>query len=238
MVKSFSELTEIGKKIKERFLPFTERGDIPPIVLVEKDDKLIAMIIAPQVDKYLGLSAVRFANLYFQPDSVTMYVDAHMSQLDGLKNASKEEAMEEMTRRFPPGSMQKMCDEEGACATGIIVDCIICHVIDKAGNVKMSSTPYDYHGAEGPPFKWLPNKNIDDPNIVVTGFIPDSLRTIMATSFENDVSVKYARDMLGIFGSKSVEEQNQFIMKMLISSMKVGGFTLLNEEGLNALIDI
>lgn len=178
---------DLAKAQKQMAVETTERGDITPTVIVEKDGKVMAIIVAPQVDKMLGLQAATMAQMGFNPDALTIIMDAHISNMDA-KGKTAEEATAEFRKKYPKG-MQAACDEEGACAAGEISDCLICHRIEKDGKIIMATLPYNYHGKNGGvPFSWKEIKGFKgemvddgkDEKHRMTGFIPDSLRKIMS----------------------------------------------------------
>ena len=181
---------EVAKEFKKSFVENTDRGDIPPFVIAEKDGETLAVVIAEEIDKYKGLHAADILKSGLQPDAICMFMDAHM--------ASGEDAVKKYAGK--PGSMQKACDEEGLCATGEIVDCLICHRIDKSGKFTMATIPYSYHGKDGPPFKWLDlddrfksaakpvtESDITGEKFEAKGLIPDTMREIMASDKLKDM---------------------------------------------------
>jgi hypothetical protein len=101
------------KRTKDTWVKIDERGDIPPVVIVEKNGEDLCTVFAPQVDKMMGLRAAQVLRQGFDPDYMTVMFDAHYAQ------GKKDESEEEFAERFPAGSMQKMCDEENACAVGL-----------------------------------------------------------------------------------------------------------------------
>ena len=194
---------EFAKWHKDWAVDRTERGDIPPIVIVERDGQVQAIIMAPQIDKYLGLQAAAMSQCGYDPDAITMVMDAHIGTMtperkegdapftdDELKTAEAE-----FRKKYPKG-MQAACDEEGACETGEITDCLICHRIDREGKISIVTLPYAYHGKdkEGKPyspFKWLDQEEKykrmlqgtteEADGLQLKGLIPDALRKIMKT---------------------------------------------------------
>ena len=186
--ESLKEWIKFAKQQKDWAVEKTERGDIPPTIIVERGGELQAIIIAPQIDKYMGLHAAALAQVGFDPDALVMVVDAHIHQGNMKDGQTPEQAAEEFKKKYPKG-MQHACDNENACELGEISDCLVCHRITRDGVLSMVSLPYSYHGKGGPAFKWLD----DDPKykdvvqgteekdgLVLKGFIPDSLRKIMS----------------------------------------------------------
>lgn len=61
--------------------------------------------------------------------------------------------------------MQRQCDEEGACETGAMSDCIVCHWIDEKLEVEVQILPYNYHGKKGGvPFTWTDYQGLKSAN--------------------------------------------------------------------------
>jgi hypothetical protein len=167
------------KRTKDTWVKIDERGDIPPVVIVEKNGEDLCTVFAPQVDKMMGLRAAQVLRQGFDPDYMTVMFDAHYAQ------GKKDESEEEFAERFPAGSMQKMCDEENACAVGLITDCIISARVGRNGKLLMINLPYSYHG-KGSDFIWYDDKaTISDENdpeseATFSGHIPSALKSIMA----------------------------------------------------------
>ena len=175
---------DFAKNQKNWAVEATDRGDIPPTVIVERNGETLAVVIAPQIDKMLGLSAALMCRVGFDPDALTFVVDAHMHLASSKKDQSLEEAEKEFRSKYPKG-MQHACDNEQACATGEITDCLICHRITRDGQITLVTIPYSYHGKEGGvPFKWLDEDEKykefgKETSENIQGFIPDELRKIM-----------------------------------------------------------
>lgn len=189
-MKDMQAWVDFAKQQKTLAVETTERGDIPPTVIVERDGEVLAVVISPQIQKELGLQAAAMCQAGFDPDALTMVVDAHIRHIVAKEGQTMEEAQEEYHKQFPKG-MQHACDNEGACATGEIVDCLVCHRITRDGQITMVTLPYSYHGKDGGvPFEWLDederykgmgNMSEGTEGVRLEGFIPDSLREIMKT---------------------------------------------------------
>lgn len=175
---------DFAKQQKAWAVEITDHGDIPPTVIVERDGKVLAIVVSPEINKQLGLKAAAMCQTGFDPDAITMVLDAHIHSGKVAEGQTNEEAIEEYHKKFPKG-MQHACDNEGACDLGEISDCLICHRIDREGNITMVTLPYSYHGkSAGQPFKWLDEderyKNMGElGGSSLTGLIPDTLRDIM-----------------------------------------------------------
>jgi hypothetical protein len=192
-IEKFAEKTvPVGKfKLEEKWLKeaktqkkawvyTTESGDIPPTVFVERDDELLCIVIAPQVDKELGLQAILFMKKGFDPDYLTIMLDAHTTLMGGKSIEEQKRMAEKYIKK--PGSMQKACDEEGACELGEIADCIVVQRVDRDGNMVMATLPYSYHG-KGTKFTWMDEHSfiMDETKdgARIGGFVADNIRHIM-----------------------------------------------------------
>jgi hypothetical protein len=174
---------ELAKHHKKMWVEITERGDMPPTIIGERDGRVLCAVIAPQVDKYQGLQAAAMLRRGLAIDTLTMLLDAH------IRTIPKDQE-DEFRKKYKHGDMQKACDEEGACELGIISDCLICHRIGQDGKIKMASLTYSYHGKNGGvPFAWndfggrdadgLKSMSEDEEGNHVEGNIPDALRQII-----------------------------------------------------------
>lgn len=183
MSPELKQVAEYARQAKMEWVEKDQRGDVPPIVIVQKGGRVVMTITAPDVDKNKGLTIAQAVKMTVDPDLIMMVMDAHFAQIP--PGVSEEEA----AKMYPPGSMQKMCDEEGACDTGAISDCLICSTVDRNGEFQMDILPYSYHG-KGTTFKWteLPadlddaaDKANDGDNVTAghKGYIPATLHRIM-----------------------------------------------------------
>ena len=187
-MKDMQTWVDFAKQQKSWAVDSTNRGDIPPTIIVERDGEVLAIVISPEIDKRYGLQAASMCQAGFDPDALTMVVDAHIHQGKRQEGQTMEEAQEEYHKKFPKG-MQHACDTEGACATGEITDCLVYHRITRDGKITMVTLPYSYHGKDGGvPFQWLDgderykdmgNMSETSEGVRLEGFIPDSLREIM-----------------------------------------------------------
>ena len=157
----------------------TDRGDVPPVVLAERKGKPVSLIMAGQGNKMLGLHAAKLARIGMDVDTITVMFDAHMA---GLREG---ETVEQFRERYPPGSMQRMCDEEGACELGEIIDCITVQRVTRTDTVG-ASLPYHYHGV-GTTFRWDEEKIAVQSEVLsgekrlerMSGMLSDALRKII-----------------------------------------------------------
>lgn len=143
-------------------------SDLAPAVIVERGDDILGVIVAPIVDRDLGLRAATIARISCDPSRLILVFDAHYA------SGKQGETPEEFVKRYPPGSMQRACDEDGACERGEISDCLICN-ISSADSNELLILPYSYHGPETQ-FQW--KEPILDHYDQVSGIIPNHLRSV------------------------------------------------------------
>ena len=174
------EWLEQAKNQKQAWVHATDVGDVPPTVFIEKDGKHLCTVVATQVDKHMGLYACRLLKKAFDPDFVTLMLDAHMTISEGKSKEEEERILEKYVGK--PGSMQKACDEEGACALGEITDCINVLRVDREGNIAYGVVSYDYHG-KGTTLEWTDHGQVIDEKTekkpMLSGLMPEALREIM-----------------------------------------------------------
>lgn len=184
----FDKVIEIAKQVKLDWVEETDRGDMPPTLFVERGGVIVAVVMAPQVDKHAGLHAATICRVGFKADALTMVLDAHIKEEKIPEGMTAEEAKDQIAKNYEPGSMQKACDEDGACEKGEIADVLLCHRVDGEGTLKMWMMPYAYHGKGGQPFRWMEEHpvaqkyNTDGDDIdeaTYTGFIPETMKAIM-----------------------------------------------------------
>jgi hypothetical protein len=135
---------------KLMWVDMDERGDIPPVIIVLGErGQLLAEVTATQIDHHLGFHAMRVLRAGFDADGLVAVFDAHRAE------ALPGETPEDMRRKWgKPGSMQKACDDEGACDAGLLTDCLLVYRAWRSGRVCLATLPYAYHGKGGPPFRW------------------------------------------------------------------------------------
>jgi hypothetical protein len=187
----------------------TPHGDMPPAVLVERSGETLAVVVAPQVDKYMALNAARVCRVAFDADALTAVLDSHIALTPlpppktieeaarrevGECELDEKEAERLVTEKWPAGSMQK-AREEGACDRGEITQVLVVSRVERGGRIATRILPYEYDGKDPATFKWLDASDRPDmPMLSVNGveeddskdgvkfrgFIPDSLREIIA----------------------------------------------------------
>lgn len=193
--------------------------------MVFKGGDFVAAATGPEVDKYQGMKIASMMQMGFQPDRLLIVLDSHFVQsLPG-------ETAEDMHRKYPPGSMQKMCDEEGACEAGEISDCLVLASIDKDKKFEMDILPYDYHG-KGTQFRWkfLPDElgvALKDSFGHHEGFIPSSLTQIMSQN-----SAEFVDEMAKKFDPEIAADPERCSFhtgRAVLSALKLHGCSILDK---------
>jgi hypothetical protein len=159
-VKNFQEWTSLAKHHKQMWVEATERGDMPPTVLGIKNGQPELLVVAGQIDKHEGLKAIDILRRGIGIDEVLLIVDAHTILTKGKSKEEIERLHEKYTGK--PGSMQKACDEEDACAVEEIGDCLNVLFLDKERRFHMATFVYAYHGKDGGvDFRWMPEHDTE-----------------------------------------------------------------------------
>jgi hypothetical protein len=184
---------------KAMWVETTDRGDMPPTTFVFRDGECLCIITAPQVDRDEGLKAVHIARHGLKADEFIVVFDAH------VQSVPKEKA-EEYMETYKPGSMQKACDEEGACELGQMSDCLCCHWINEKLEAEVKILPYAYHGKDGGvPFNWIDFEGLGSASesasdlSAMSGIIPDALKHIMQENPKiNSLPLQELANMIGL----------------------------------------
>lgn len=222
---SLSKLIDFAKQQKEFVLSWTESGDLPPTVLVERYDALEAIIMSPDIDKNLALQAAALAKLGFDPDSLILIFDARMTQTLDKKNYN--EAIDDFQNKYPYG-LQNVCESNKSQKD--IVDCLICYQINRHCEIQLAVIPYEHKSKQNKrSFEWLDNKMEYNANnkwsdqINLSGFIPDSLKQIMSSKklFEQVPALK---DLAENYGRFSEEKARFHAARAVVSLLLKDGF--------------
>lgn len=175
--------------------------DLTPMVEVFRGEDLVAMIVAPQVDRDQGLDAARMAAVGFSADKISMVLDAHVSSSPINPKTGEE---------WGPGEMQRACHEDGACQVGLITDTLI--IIDhyRSGRHREEMLPYHVH-ADDKTVHWVGADSADLPRVIdtdnegegVDGIIPNAI----FDAFKEPVLFDVMKQQLGLEAFHLTEEQ-------------------------------
>ena len=237
----FESIVEFSQNHKKTWVEATESGDMNPTVIGIRDGKPVLIVVAPLLDKELGLQSIMSLRATFGIDEAALITDTHAILTEGK---SKEEIQRLIEKYSAPGSMQKACDEEGACDLGEIADAICVTFLHKDKTLSMAVRPYRYHGKDGGvEFEWLEhdcndlegaeiyneldskeaiNEVFDDDSKEkknrVSGYIPNSMLACMNVS-----NMQETESAKAMYAAQNIPEediqgiQETMIRKFLIS---------------------
>lgn len=156
-----------AKRMKLLAIESLSGADLPPVVMVEKGNKILAVVVAPQVNKHAGLHAARLAHLGFNADSLLVILDARMKVFN-------KDAANAFEKKYSSGDLQKLVEEGNR---GEIQDVLLCHRISKDGKYATMFLPYEYDKQNG--INWLDTEALDFAEAELTGLIPEALDQII-----------------------------------------------------------
>jgi hypothetical protein len=217
--KDMSKLMGWVNVVKGQKLQWMEmhpkQPDMNPCVIVEREGKVRAVVIANRLDKNQGLHIAFLCRKGFAADALTLICDAHIAHgKPGEENKWKE-----------PGSMQKACDEQGACKTREITDCMICtRICASDGKLQYVVLPYFYDEKYKGEFHWFDDEISDmdehDPDVKLSGHIPEAMRSIIKepSLLEEKLLQKAAKDLgLEMDRERQLYHGGRAIMTLLAS---------------------
>lgn len=140
--------------------------DITPLVEFWTDDKgPAAFVFCQRINRDDALDAMWFGASGFNADAVVLCLDSHYTQQPINPATGKQ---------WGPGEMQKACDEDGACSTGIITDCLVVMEQHRDGTHRQAILPYHVDKESGK-VHWHDPERIDPTNIFEPGAMVDGL---------------------------------------------------------------
>lgn len=107
-------------------------GDMSPIVLA-KGDGFFCVVTSPEGHKQYALQAIEVLRTAFNPHTLVFIGDAHCDTATSIA---------EHQERYPNG-MQHACDEDHACATTSLSDCMMATII-RGDKHDVMTIPYAY----------------------------------------------------------------------------------------------
>jgi hypothetical protein len=127
-----SEWITLAKAQKETFFQLSERGDMPPVVVGEKEGKLVLAVVAPQIDKFQGLDALSLLRRGFDIDACAFLTDSFIVRADLTDR-------EDISKRYnKPGSMQEAFQN----GSDEVMECITCLRYSPDRQMELHSLPY------------------------------------------------------------------------------------------------
>lgn len=160
------------KDQKNRLVATTKAGeidDLRPTVDVWRDGRMLAGIVCPDVDRDQALHAAHLAVPGFNADAVVLGLDAHMTNQPTNPSTG---------RPWGPREMQGLCDNENACDTGVITDCMMVNEVGRDFSWAMVIQPYHVHKTART-IAWFPDiteMSSDTDGTAVEGLVVDALR--------------------------------------------------------------
>lgn len=139
--------------------------DITPAVWATFGDIGGVLVVAPQIDRDMGLAACRIVGLT-GADTITFMADSHLAN-DPINPATGEQ--------WGPGEMQNACDVEGACSVGLLDDCLMVTTVwrdnDRTRGETLVYTVTKGQGVGGSTIAW---KGTAEPMVIDTAAMPDT----------------------------------------------------------------
>lgn len=197
-----------------------QSDDIPPAVRLIRTGGTHGVEViawAPRMDRDLALNIIEMLSI-IEPDIITIACDAHVTRQ--MTNPVTGE-------KWGPGEMQNLCDNEGACSTGLLTDCITATTVHKTGRTQMSNYLYEVNKTDKT-VTWLEPTD-EDPLPIdtldseddghLTGLIPDTLREIIDNKHP---MLAVAHQMGEEMGVPPLERQARLLCGVLGLLMKNG----------------
>lgn len=165
-------LVDIIDRCKEQKEFFhNKKKEMPPLVIAYRENKPLAVILAPQLNKYHGLKAAQIVRVAMAADTIILMNDIYSYQ-------SNTKTLEEAKKSWPDGLMQKAIAQgintEGICEAinlSIINDKLQTHNIAVHYEIKNGKLQWTEPTKEAVE-KWSKAK-------IVGGLIFESLQKIM-----------------------------------------------------------
>lgn len=189
--------------IKERGCEKYDHYDIAPIVEFFKDGALILTLFPAQVSRDNALAAARIAAGPVKPDLITATLDAHVTR--AMTNPATGES-------WKPGEMQASCDDDGACATGLLTDCLVTMAVYRDGHHEMLQRRYQGHETQGN-LVWLGDGDhfVSSSSTQSAGYVPDVLQQAMRQAWsETGVLAKAEADLQQVAEEESLSAHMQY----------------------------
>lgn len=146
-----------------------EDFDIAPNVTWLRDGVLVANFLGTRVNKYDAIALVVMGSRMLSADEIVVSMDTHISsELINPKTG----------KPWVPGEMQNLCNDEGACDTGLITDAISTFRLGKDVPSAMLSRKYHVNHATRE-VHWVDPWDAvleDDGDTKLTGFVLDSMK--------------------------------------------------------------
>lgn len=197
-------------------------GDIPPMVFFERAGAIVATAVAPEVDRDQGLAIAEIGIPGFAADAVTWVADTHMAKTPTNPATGKP---------WGPNEMQNACDNDGACAVGVLQDALLLVRVERHLGMRTTHLPYDVDKAKRAT-TWHDVVEFDAKGMDVQGLIPETLREAFAERTTRAALIAQNALPIGL-----PERQQQSVDAVIVTLLKAGGATVVirTEAGLTAV---
>lgn len=144
-----------------------DHWDMSPQITFIKDDEVVATLFG-QGGRNEALACIKIGAQPIQADISIVHLDAHSTS--SLINPATGEKWKE-------GEMQKACDNDDACATGVLTDCIMTMAVFQDGHIESIERKYTGHEKAGQMIWQEPIHMVEDgKDLRMEGIIADEMR--------------------------------------------------------------
>lgn len=233
----FHSLVNSLKKMKESKVARTTAGendDLKTMVEIIRDGQPVCSVVAPQVDRDMGLHVVQIGAEVFEATECWFMADSHISH-----SAEGPDG-----QPWGPGGMQRACDQEGACELGLITDCLMVYgrTRDRTREY-MITVPYHIN-KRAREVHWIDKEAechlaSDTKNARIEGYVPDvfeecftndTLHTLIAKGNLPDMFAPLAKNLGDMPEDERLAHADVAAMKFLTMQ----GFLVMVTEPANA----
>lgn len=148
--------------------------DIGPVIQLNDEEGPVLTCFIHDVNRDHALEFIVKAVPAYGATEAYLGTDSHYTR--SLTNPTTGE-------EWGPGGMQQACDNEGACALGLITDTISFMFAEKRGRMQMRNRPYHIHASDQT-VAWQddpePMMDSDEDGQHMEGLIPDVLRDALS----------------------------------------------------------
>ena len=207
--------------IKDRktwWMATQSEGDMYPIVIGLTNGKPVIVATSPEQGKEHGLYAASLVMSAFMPEIVVVIADAH---IDSVRSLS------EFDKRYPRG-MQDACDDNYACETSSLSDCMLANIIaqEYTGVITM---PYKYHDKSKRRVTWTDDRihnSLIDGSLLQGAMAEDLRDSLIQAPLHNSLMRMVARSLRLDPNSPRFRQHTQQAAKSTLSDQ---GFTIEQE---------
>jgi hypothetical protein len=209
------ELKSIGCADKDHY-------EIVPVVEIYKDGNHILTAMPPVLDKNRALAIADICAGPIQPDLIVMTTDAHTTNVP-INPATG--------RPWGPGEMQNACDTDGACSTGLLIDCLLTSAVfgdlhhemlqqkytghEKAGGIQWHEPEHLRSGDELTPTGYLVDRLTDAMKHARDGMSP-AITTVLDKAAKDDGIDSGSAFWHGVVSSAAISMMAQAAMSVMI----------------------